>query len=222
MTQTVTPDNDIQAWSLRLREALAAAPADSVAAARAREMANRARSNGTLTVNMLRLLVNTLDKADKAVPAPKPEPQMVRRNKYAQECERCGAEVEAEKGILERSDDDTRWMVSHPEGECPVLMFEGVPEGRYAINWGTVEVEDVKFYQVRQATLFAQASAELWAIKDTEAIAKVLDAVKADPKAASVLYGLKLGQCGVCGRTLTNQESRDIGIGPICRDKMGW
>ena len=35
-------------------------------------------------------------------------------------------------------------------------------------------------------------------------------------------YGHELGICGVCGRTLTNEESRDAGIGPVCRANMGW
>ena len=28
--------------------------------------------------------------------------------------------------------------------------------------------------------------------------------------------------CSLCGRTLTNDESRTRGIGPICIEKMGW
>lgn len=34
-----------------------------------------------------------------------------------------------------------------------------------------------------------------------------------------ILFGQKIGRCGHCGRQLTNQESREAGIGPICRDK---
>lgn len=39
---------------------------------------------------------------------------------------------------------------------------------------------------------------------------------------ASSLYGIELGQCGVCHRELTNDTSREAGIGPKCRAKMGW
>lgn len=39
---------------------------------------------------------------------------------------------------------------------------------------------------------------------------------------ASRLYGTELGQCGVCHRELTNDTSREAGIGPKCRAKMGW
>lgn len=51
----------------------------------------------------------------------------------------------------------------------------------------------------------------------------ILDKIaKAGPKAASIRYGKELGSCGVCGRTLTNPESIERGIGPVCSDKMGW
>lgn len=33
-------------------------------------------------------------------------------------------------------------------------------------------------------------------------------------------YGREIGQCGVCGRTLTDETSRSYGIGPVCRDKI--
>ena len=46
--------------------------------------------------------------------------------------------------------------------------------------------------------------------------------VAADPKAAMLRYGQELGECGHCYRTLTNDESRMLGIGPRCRNKKGW
>lgn len=48
----------------------------------------------------------------------------------------------------------------------------------------------------------------------------LVDRVLADPTAAVARYGLELGVCGVCGRTLTNDESREAGIGPVCREKL--
>jgi uncharacterized ferredoxin-like protein len=41
-------------------------------------------------------------------------------------------------------------------------------------------------------------------------------------EAASAAYGLEIGECGVCSRTLTNDASRERGIGPVCAEKMGW
>lgn len=49
-----------------------------------------------------------------------------------------------------------------------------------------------------------------------------LAAIVADEQAAYRLYGSELGTCGVCGRTLTDETSRAFGVGPICREKMGY
>jgi hypothetical protein len=38
-------------------------------------------------------------------------------------------------------------------------------------------------------------------------------------KESSIRYGLELGHCGRCGRELTNEASREAGIGPICAGK---
>lgn len=46
--------------------------------------------------------------------------------------------------------------------------------------------------------------------------------VASDPEAAAVAYGRRSGQCSVCGRELSNKESVDRGIGPICAEKYGW
>ena len=50
--------------------------------------------------------------------------------------------------------------------------------------------------------------------------ANLIDKVLADPTAAVARYGLELGKCGVCGRTLTNETSRVQGIGPVCLSKL--
>lgn len=41
---------------------------------------------------------------------------------------------------------------------------------------------------------------------------------KEDAKSFGALYGT----CCVCGKTLTNEESIDRGIGPVCANKNGW
>jgi hypothetical protein len=46
--------------------------------------------------------------------------------------------------------------------------------------------------------------------------------VLADPAAAANAYGLQTGSCCVCGRELTNAESVQGGIGPICGRRLGW
>jgi Family of unknown function (DUF6011) len=44
----------------------------------------------------------------------------------------------------------------------------------------------------------------------------------ADPKTAAIEYGKRFRRCGVCHRGLTNDESIEAGIGPICAKKIGW
>jgi hypothetical protein len=53
---------------------------------------------------------------------------------------------------------------------------------------------------------------KLWALQE----------IVKDPGAASRLFGLEFKRCGVCGRGLTNDLSRELGIGPVCRERAGW
>lgn len=45
--------------------------------------------------------------------------------------------------------------------------------------------------------------------------------IEANPLDAAVRYGQLTGKCSCCGRTLTNHESIEAGIGPICAEKWG-
>jgi hypothetical protein len=45
-------------------------------------------------------------------------------------------------------------------------------------------------------------------------------AIEADPEAAAVLHGKASGRCAVCSRDLTDPESIERGIGPICAGKF--
>lgn len=47
-------------------------------------------------------------------------------------------------------------------------------------------------------------------------------AAASDPMAAAVAYGHRTGNCAVCSRPLSATGSVDVGIGPVCRDRMGW
>jgi hypothetical protein len=50
-------------------------------------------------------------------------------------------------------------------------------------------------------------------------ILELLQALAIDPKSAAIAYGKQTGLCSCCGRELTNKESIDKGIGPICESK---
>jgi hypothetical protein len=48
-----------------------------------------------------------------------------------------------------------------------------------------------------------------------------LQAIARNPMEAAVRYGRQTGRCSCCGRELTNKESIEAGIGPICAGKWG-
>ncbi len=103
-----------------------------------------------------------------------------------------------------------------------------VPAGRYAVG-GADGV--LRFYLVDRPTegrwagrtfLSVMASEEKHPVKSPSMRNLILKAIAVDPKAASLLYGKEIGHCGVCGRKLTDTDSRAKGIGPICAARMEW
>lgn len=104
-----------------------------------------------------------------------------------------------------------------------------VPAGRYAV---TGEDGATKFYRVDRPTegkwkgytfVEVQAGDELHNLRGRAARDGVLRKIaEAGVQAAMERYGREIGACGHCGRTLTNEDSRERGIGPICAGKMGW
>jgi hypothetical protein len=107
-------------------------------------------------------------------------------------------------------------------------MTNAVPAGRYAVT----DPDDgvLKFYHVDKPTdgkwagytfVSVRASDDLHAIRNGYRH-RILNEIAKDPQSAMLRFGVELGHCGHCGRTLTNEESRALGIGPVCRQKMGW
>jgi len=96
---------------------------------------------------------------------------------------------------------------------------------RYALD-GFETGNEVRFYKLRESKrgrryLVAQVSDEERMVPWAEALI-VARRITADPMAAMLRYGTELGSCGHCGRTLTNDESRALGIGPKCRQGFGF
>ena len=56
----------------------------------------------------------------------------------------------------------------------------------------------------------------------TAKCASVLERLAKDPRIAAIRYGQEIGECAICGRALTEEGSREAGIGPICARKVGW
>lgn len=102
--------------------------------------------------------------------------------------------------------------------------LELVPDGRYAIDKGD---DHIVFYRVKRYesgayTVSVQASDETHRLDRKAARTVLQQIVDAGIKESAILYGLKLGVCSICGRSLTKKASRDRGMGDKCADDMGW
>lgn len=102
-----------------------------------------------------------------------------------------------------------------------------VPAGRYAVDTS----EGLRFYQVDRPTegqwagftfVSRLSGPDALPVKDAKARTQVLFLIAMDVKAATLRYGKEIGSCGICGVRLTTKESRDFGIGPKCRKRLGW
>lgn len=103
-----------------------------------------------------------------------------------------------------------------------------VPEGRYAVQPAEGQL---RFYKVDRPTegrwagytfITRQESDEYQRVSRGEQAQALRLIVEQGIKECALRYGHELGVCGVCGRTLTNEESRAAGIGPKCRAGAGW
>lgn len=108
-----------------------------------------------------------------------------------------------------------------------ITQLPAVPNGRYA-----VEKEDgtLMFYSVKQghSTTFVDvwASDARWPVKKADEKLRILTEIAKNPKDAMNRFGMEIGRCGRCGRTLTREDSRMRGLGPDCAgmmaDSYGW
>ncbi|ABE67463.1 hypothetical protein PBI_QYRZULA_43 [Mycobacterium phage Qyrzula] len=108
---------------------------------------------------------------------------------------------------------------------------EVVPAGRYAIDTNDGAVNGVAFYKVDRpetgkwagyvfVKLLVSDSEQRMSFAASKAVLNRIAEVGAE--AASARYGHEIGRCGICDRTLTNDESRARGIGPVCAANAGW
>ena len=137
-------------------------------------------------------------------------------------------QIEDGRTLSEKQDAVVTRILDKLNGNAPAPVAAPtvvVPEGRYALR------EDdgtVKFYRVEHGKaggkwagyvfVSAQASDDLYPIRNRDSRNAILTAIGADPQAAVALYGQELGVCGRCGLTLTS-EYRKLGIGPVCINK---
>lgn len=91
------------------------------------------------------------------------------------------------------------------------------PAGANSANAGAIYVKQGETYlgKVLGGKLFASREC------DNETRDRIV-AAASDPHTAALAYGKKYGRCAVCARELSDPESVERGIGPICADTYGW
>jgi Family of unknown function (DUF6011) len=132
------------------------------------------------------------------------------------------------------------WLRGTESGKVAAAPLPDLPEGHYAIEWGDrtgssvfdqKHIGGVKFYHIDRPTsgkwdgyvfLSEQSGDNRIPIKRQHLKKLIMEEIALDPKAATLLFGHKLGICGVCNRSLTDADSRAAGIGPVCAKKRGW
>lgn len=108
----------------------------------------------------------------------------------------------------------------------------GVPRGSYAIERSSLRFpgafkNDLLFFSVWISDDGERWTVRMYASDERVKISRslqydVLDAIGQAPAEAAARYGHEIGKCGICGKKLTNDVSRERGIGPICAERWGW
>lgn len=138
----------------------------------------------------------------------------------------------------EKASECISWLVDQPklkESPAAVVSLQNdtttpeVPAGYYAVE---NEEGRLMFYTVDRPTegrwrgyVFVKvwASDEKHPIRNQTTRMQILQRIMdAGWEKCAARFGQEIGRCGVCGRTLTDETSRAIGIGPICREGGGW
>jgi hypothetical protein len=130
------------------------------------------------------------------------------------------AKASEQINALKAERNELRATANATKGSAPARPE--VPAGRYAVD---TEEGHLGFYHVHVSdkgfiTVAVQASDAAHELPWKAALGVLRKIEEITPLAASIRYGKELGMCGVCGRTLTNEESRATGIGPICASRL--
>ena len=106
---------------------------------------------------------------------------------------------------------------------APAADAPEVADGRYALELDG----KLRFFHVNTPTegrwagytfVKEQAGGDVYRVGSAERRRAIRAAIAADPEALA-RYGKTLGTCGRCGRELTDETSRELGLGPVCRAK---
>lgn len=128
-------------------------------------------------------------------------------------------------------DQPVKVAVAQPTAASDLPREDVVPAGRYAVATDDGAVNELAFYKVDRPTegrwagyVFVKhlvgGDEQRMSFAASKAVLQKI--AQAGAEQASIRYGHEIGECGICGRRLTNDDSRERGIGPVCAANMGW
>ena len=174
-----------------------------------------------------------------------PKAERIIVNKYANPCALCGHPVRTGTGhaLLNAG----KWATYHKQGDCSAESaivpdkltnesFGTIADGFYAMT--SSGTNDLVFYSIKTNKGFHNPSlkgqrgvymvvgghkdAKLSGERALHAIKRIAGLTDEGRKQAQALFGQEIGQCGVCGRHLTDEETRKRGIGNDCAKRLGF
>jgi hypothetical protein len=105
--------------------------------------------------------------------------------------------------------------IKHPRLRLDTFVFTPAPDN--GNNAGAIYVKEGEQY------LGKVLNGRFLKVRDCNADqeSRIIEVSK-DPKASAQAYGRRYGNCAVCNRELSQKDSVELGIGPICASRMGW
>lgn len=99
------------------------------------------------------------------------------------------------------------------------VAAHGIREGRYAYSTdGGRTADHYRVSRTGKITVWTAGGEYPYTGKG---LTESLVWIKENQREAAALFGQLVGSCGRCGRELSNDGSREIGLGPVCATK-GW
>jgi hypothetical protein len=148
-------------------------------------------------------------------------------NKREGFCALCGGKVEVGTGFAVAVA-HRQWENFHKQGECfnEAQGLASVECGRYALP-NLKGTNDLDFFIVRikggakqlLRTIGGHADQTMTHAETKAHAERLASLTPQQAREAQALYGRELGVCGACGRHLTDETSRALGLGPECASK---
>jgi hypothetical protein len=105
------------------------------------------------------------------------------------------------------------------------LRFEGInvkPNRALSALWVTSQTEKEQGNYGLQPKYLGKVTRSALDSRLSDDVQQTIMLAANDPLNAAIRYGKVSGECSCCGRELTDSQSIERGIGPVCARKFGW